>query len=418
VFDYALVTGDGDWREAGISAASVAYSRPLVALPGTAHTGELPSSGSLLRVEPADAVALSTFKAAGNPLTQGRGQPADPTAAVALRLVETRGEPVVARVSSPVLRLSDPAMADLLEQRGDPLPHSEQLSIDLGGFGVATVVARPELTIAPTSQGSPSLAPEAEPAQPLYARYWLHNRGPAPLGGLPAAVHLDPIMAGVTPARPTSLRLTVASDRTDGDLHGVVRLALPAGWSATPDELPFGLAAGGHVEAALLITPPAVVPDGPHPVRARLELAGDDLPASWHQHVEDVAVLAVIDDDADVGAAGQDDALLWWRQQPEPVRVSAGGHARLTVGVATSAHASIAVEAQLLSPWGTWDMAGPWSCGAEVPARGSVELDFDVAAPPWAHPGKWWAMVKVAGAGRVLYSRAVALEVVAGGQTS
>ena len=46
-------------------------------------------------------------------------------------------------------------------------------------------------------------------------------------------------------------------------------------------------------------------------------------------------------------------------------------------------------------------MAGPWSCGAEVPARGSVELDFDVAAPPWAHPGKWWAMVKVAGAGRV-----------------
>ena len=36
------------------------------------------------------------------------------------------------------------------------------------------------------------LAPEAEAAQPLYARYWLHNRGPAPLGGLPAVAHLHP----------------------------------------------------------------------------------------------------------------------------------------------------------------------------------------------------------------------------------
>lgn len=30
-----------------------------------------------------------------------------------------------------------------------------------------------------------ALAPNAEAAQPLYARYWLHNRGPAPLGACP-----------------------------------------------------------------------------------------------------------------------------------------------------------------------------------------------------------------------------------------
>ena len=44
-----------------------------------------------------------------------------------------------------------------------------------------------------------ALGAEAEPAQPLYAKYWLHNRGPAPLGGLPLAVHLDPTRAAVTP---------------------------------------------------------------------------------------------------------------------------------------------------------------------------------------------------------------------------
>ena len=46
-----------------------------------------------------------------------------------------------------------------------------------------------------------TLAPDAEAAQPLYARYWLHNRGPAPLGGLPAVAHLHPHQLRPTPAR-------------------------------------------------------------------------------------------------------------------------------------------------------------------------------------------------------------------------
>ncbi len=31
-----------------------------------------------------------------------------------------------------------------------------------------------------------------EPAQPVFTRYWLHGKGPAPAGNLPVAVHLSP----------------------------------------------------------------------------------------------------------------------------------------------------------------------------------------------------------------------------------
>jgi alpha-mannosidase len=31
--------------------------------------------------------------------------------------------------------------------------------------------------------------------------------------------------------------------------------------------------------------------------------------------------------------------------------------------------------------------------------------------PPWTAPGCWWALVRVAGAGKLLYSPAVPLEV-------
>ena len=92
------------------------------------------------------------------------------------------------------------------------------------------------------------LAPDAEAAQPLYARYWLHNRGPAPLGGLPAVAHLHPQHVAAEPNSQVQLRLTAASDCSDTVLHGRVRLLCPDGWTADPAELPFVLPPGEHLE--------------------------------------------------------------------------------------------------------------------------------------------------------------------------
>ena len=402
-FDYAIVAGDGDWRDAGVAAASAGFSRPLLAVPVTgAGRNLLPDNGSLLTVEPAGQVRLGAVKAAGNPLPAGSATPPDPHR-MALRLVGHLGEPVTATVRSDVLDFADPATANLLEQGSAPLP---ELAVPVDGCDAVTVLATAHprsSTVDPTALGA-----EAEPAQPLYAKYWLHNRGPAPLGGLPAAVHLDPTTAEVRPGGTATLRLTVASDCTDAELTGVVLLRLPAGWRAAPDQVPFGLPAGGHLDTELTVHAPTDAAPGRYPVRVGVELAGSDespVPPSWRQAVEDVAVLSV------PGAADAPPDLLRLVADPSPVRLAPGERGTLRVRVASAAHAPLAVEAALISPWGTWEFAGPRAVGVEVPALGEVVLTFDVTPPPWTPPTRAWALIRVVGAGRLLYSPAVPLEV-------
>ena len=392
-FRYAVAAGDGDWRAAGIAENSAEFSRPLHAVI-TSDDGErgLPGRGSLLRAEPADQVRLAAVKAAGNPLVRGSAAAADPRARLAIRLVAHTGAPVAATLASDVVTLSDLTAANLLEEPGAALAGP----IDVAGCDALTVLATPEASWSTVDGGV--LGPEAEPVLPLYAKYWLHNRGPAPLGGLPLAVHVTP--------SDTALTVTVASDATDVDLHGYVRVALPDGWTAEPAELPFGLPPGGHLTTEVTVTPAADAESGRYPVRVRVEPAGDALPASWRQVVEDVAVVSV-------GAGLEQEGLIRLSADPEPVRLARGERGRLAVRVASAAHGPITLEAALVSPWGTWEFAGPRLVGAELPARGEVELSFDVDVPRWAAPGCWWALVRVAGAGRLLYSPAVALEVTA-----
>lgn len=387
-FQYAIASGDGDWRAAGIPATSAEYSRPLLPVPVTQPGNGLPGSGSLLNLEPAGKVRLAALKAAGNPLTQNSGTPADPRTSLAIRLVAHLGEPVTATLTSPVLRLTEPTLADLLEQPGEPLAEP---AIPVGGFDAVTVLTRPEPVDESTVDESP-LGPEAEPAQPLFAKYWLHNRGPAPLGGLPAAVHLDQ----------NATTVSVASDRTDGELHGYLRITVPDGWQVEPADISFTLPPGGHLSSELTITRPSEPPPGHHPIRAHIELTGADLPPSWHQVVEDVAIITV---------PGDDTPLLRFVTDPAPVSVRQGQTARLQTRIASGAHAPIAIEASLISPWGTWELAGPRASGTEIPAGGEVDVAFDITPPPWTPPGRWWALIKIAGAGTMLYSPAVALEV-------
>jgi alpha-mannosidase len=114
--------------------------------------------------------------------------------------------------------------------------------------------------------------------------------------------------------------------------------------------------------------------------------------------VEDVCVIAV-------GAT--DDRVLRLITDPDPVEVAPGEVATIAVTVGTDARADLAVEAHLISPWGTWEWMGPNIIGADLPARGTVVLEFDVAPPAWVEPGEWWALIRVACAGELVYSPAV-----------
>jgi alpha-mannosidase len=394
-FDYALVCGAGDWRAAEVPTRSAEFSHPLLAVTVPERAGGLPPTGSLLRVEPVGAVQLGALKAAGNPLAHGSARSVDP-GQVAIRLVETRGGDVHAVVRSPLGTVSELRHADLLER-----PSRGKLG-GLHGYQIATAVARLDLPRRLHADDT-TLAPEAENCQPLFARYWLHNRGPAPLGGLPAVAHLHPHRAAAAAGTEVALRLTVVSDSTDAPLTGTITLVCPPGWSTVPAALPFTLQPGGHLAADVALTVPARAKPGLYPVRAQLQLTGTDLPTAWRQVVEDVCVVAI--DGIDY------DRLVYLTDEPADVLVAAGGSTRLSVTVGTDARADLSLEAHLISPWGTWEWIGPPSLGAVLPARGAVELGFDVAPPAWVEPGQWWALVRVGCAGRLVYSPAVKVTV-------
>ncbi|OBJ50428.1 NEW3 domain-containing protein [Mycobacterium sp. 1423905.2] len=394
-FDYALICDVGDWREARLPTRSADFGNPLRAVTPQHAGGALPRTGSFLRVEPADSVQVSVLKAAGNPLAAGSAQPVQPTQ-VAVRLVETTGTAARVRLDSPVGEIGALRAADLLENS-----RGHQDSLDLHGYQIATVLADLRLPAAPAAHRT-SLAPQAEAAQPLYARYWLHNRGPAPLGGLPAVAHLHPEQVVAQPGDEARLRLTVASDCTDASLSGTVGLIGPPGWSVTPDQLPFTVAAGEHLETDIVVVFPAHARAGLYPIRAQLRITDGAAPAAWRQVVEDVCIVAVDTDFAD---------LAYLVDGPADIDLAAGESTRLAVTVGSNASADLALEAHLISPWGTWEWLGPAALGAVLPAGGTAEVVFDVCPPVGLEPGDWWALVRVGCAGRLLYSPAVRVSV-------
>ncbi|HEX9833602.1 MAG TPA: NEW3 domain-containing protein, partial [Mycobacterium sp.] len=402
-FEYAVISGAGDWRQAAIPARSAEFSRPPLAVTETTSSaGGLPPWGSLLEIEPAGTVQLGALKAAGNPLARGSAQHVHPADGVAVRLVETSGAATDVEVRVGLRLVSAAARVDLLEQ--PRVQHLSSGELTLHGFEIATVLTRLNMPTVLEADHT-VLAPDAEAAQPLYARYWLHNRGPAPLGGLPAVAHLHPRHIAVEPNSAAQLRLTASSDCSDTVLHGRVRLLCPDGWTTDPAELPFMLPPGEHLATDVVVTAPVAVSPGLYPIRAELALTGNhvSMPPSWRQVVEDVCVVSV--------AAPVDDSLLRFVAEPQSVDVKAGERAQLTLRVATDAYADIAVEAHLISPWGTWGWLGPGASGVELAARGTAELSFDVAPPVWGEPGEWWALIRVAGAGQLLYSPAVRVTV-------
>ncbi len=398
-FDYAVASGEGDWRDIDMPSRSAEFNQPLqpVIASHDPTYGGLPGWGSLLQVEPERVASIGALKVVGNPTAGGSARHADPAEGIVVRLVETLGRDAEVTVQSGLRSVSSPTRLDLIEQ---PLG-GEADTVRLQGFEIVTLRAQLNLSRVLGAEQM-NLAPEAEPAQPLYARYWLHNRGPAPLGGLPAVAHLHPHRLEAAFDTVVPLRLTAVSDATDTALHGRVRLVAPPGWDLGMSELPFVLPPGGYLESSVEVAVPDGAGPGLYPVRAELAATGSAIPASWHQTVEDVCVISL---------GNHDDEMLRLVAEPRAVDLAAGETARMCVTVGTDAHADLAVEAHVISPWGTWEWLGPNIVGGVLPARGTVDLHFDVAPPAWTEPGQWWALIRVACAGELVYSSAVSVRV-------
>jgi hypothetical protein len=411
---------------------------------------------------------VSALKPRGNPLAAGRagaprredgvtarlrdlgGRPANAarlslftgiTAAHPISLVEDAGAgnagagnagagdsgPGVSRTENPGPRVSAPA--------GPPLPLRD-------GQAEAVVPVAGTVTLGLSVPGQAALPPPGsgtapEPAQPVFTRYWLHGKGPAPAGNLPVAVHLSPARvalpgAAVSPddgAGDTAVvRLTVACGPEPAS--GVVDLDVPAGLAATPDApLRYDLPALGHAHWDLAVRGAAGAPPGHYFLAARI---GDEL----GQILEDATAVtlggppgpgaAMPRDfeagDAQAGDARPRDVLLAALEAdlqavaaelevsmltPE-VRVRPGGTGELAVRVANRAASPVRGEAQLISPFGSWRAVHPWTRGFSVSPGKVVTLRYHVRVPITARRGtQWWTMVKLMYFGRLRYTSSV-----------
>src|SRR5205807_390963 len=134
-------------------------------------------------VEPAT-VTLGALKPRGNPLAAGRTGALTGGDTVTVRLRETSGQPVTARVRFPGVAAA--WLTDLLEESdGAPLRvEDDTVFVDLPAFGTVTVLIRgddPPQT--PPAHGGAARPPI--PPRPASARQRPPAKGPAPAGTPP-----------------------------------------------------------------------------------------------------------------------------------------------------------------------------------------------------------------------------------------
>ncbi|MDH6118503.1 alpha-mannosidase [Kitasatospora sp. GAS204A] len=425
-FHYALVSGEGDWRALTLPAQGQEFNHPLLTRLAPAHGGPLPATHCWLRVEPAREVRLSALKPTGNPIAAGSAAELDPAAGVTLRLVESTGLGRTARLSG-ALTLDGVHRADLLERPQEPLER-----LDLTGAQVLTLTARPG---ASASSGGRPLGPVAELAQPVHARYWLHNRGPAPLGYLPVSVGVSPGLltahgggstgagggAGEGEGEGAALELSVvlASQLRDAAVEGTVELIAPDGWQVSPRRRPYRLDPAGQVRFSATVTPPADALSGLYFVAVRTEYGG--------QQIEDVTTVAVgelpdllpapgeLPDgwgqaQGTKAATGRDTGLSV-EVGAESVRVAPGGRGLLEVVLTNRTRGEIRGELQAVSPWGSWPALGAPVRGFALAPGERRAVGFEVAPPLDTDPGAYWAVCKVMWFGRCQYAPTVELVV-------
>jgi alpha-mannosidase len=438
-FEYALAAGPGDWRSAGFPRAGHDYNHDLLACETTLHDGPLPATASLATVEP-PAAMVSALKPRGNPLSPATAQPR-PQDGVVVRLRDIAGQagPASASVTLSTGVAAASLSGPVEEDDGPPLPVSDGAAVaEVPPAGTVTMVLTPAALPDDALRRDPALAASAprsaepgpaalEPAQPVFTRYWLHGKGPAPAGNLPVAVHLSPdriALAGPGGGEPAGddgaaaeLRLTVACGPDPA--AGAVQLSAGDTLFLEPSgPLRYDLRPRGYACWDIAVRAAPGTPGGRHFVTAQISDGSG-------QRFEDAALVTIgepalpaldlpLDDllplylaDQAATTAELDVALL----TPD-LRLRPGDSGELAVRLGNATAAPVRGEAQLVSPFGSWAGTQPWTRGFTAGPAESVTLAFGVTVPATARPGQhWWALVKVMYFGRARYSEPAAISV-------
>ncbi len=226
-------------------------------------------------------------------------------------------------------------------------------------------------------------------------------------------MHFSPVRVALAePGEVAVLALTVGCGAEPA--AGTAELVTPAEVTVTPGaDLRYDLPPGGYAAWDLAVRVPPGTAAGRYFVAARIR---DDL----GHLVEDTAMVAVgerrwpdpdlppeetlelMQADYIAGAAEMDLAVL----TPE-LRLAPGGQGELQVRVTSGLASELHGEAQLVSPFGTWEMLGPPAQGFSIAPGASTVLRFTASVPVTARSAQSWALVKVMYYGRVRFTEAI-----------
>ena len=439
VFENALLLGRGDWRETGCVEEALAYNRPLRASLSDPHPGMLPPRARLFAIGPLEGgertpharVVLAALKAAGNPLAAGdppiERDDSDREMEVSLRCYEADGRPAEVEIESlfPVLGAR---RANLVEEPGEPLaltgtaegrPSRVALSVKAGEL--ATIRLR--LGAETVASGGTNGGWGAEVAQPVFSRYWLHNKGPAPMGNQALAVHVLPTALVLRAGEACEFTAQIASGSAHVTQSGQVELLGPDHWDLEPSGQLFSLSAGAFMRVPSRLR----VPDGCRPGRYFVAARVVD-PAGQAQ--EDIVTVDVVPALAE--AAHEDGQFPWDPRgllaKPAPFNHPAGqvwaeleaALETLELAVAPAATATLGLvlanrtlgelrgEVQLLSPVETWPYVEPRTQAFTLRPGERRRIEALVRSPGngWLAS---WTLFKVTYFGRIWYSPTVAL---------
>ena len=424
-FEYALTGFAGDWRSAGVPSMAQGYNRPFHTRELDNHPGDLAGELSFFEVQPSS-VLLSALKPLGNPLASQAGTEADPAKGLLVRLQESGGRLTEASIRA-YWPLSESFRTDVLEESRTPLAQGAP-TLTLDGFEIAGVGAIPGQTTDGPEADRVQLGLRAEPAQPVFAAYWLHNKGAAPLGYQPVTVRAAP--RGLWCSGPFSVDVAVASERTDAPVAGEVELRLPSGWSAEPAQRMFRLAPGAHLLFSVDITPAADAAPGRYFVAASI---GDE---GGQTHEDTVTVEFRpdgLDSPPETGGlrvdAATGKAVIGTSEPTIPelrgdlevelrggdLQLDPGERGEIVAQLRNLTRDEVRGELQVISPYDTWEMITPWTTGFALDGGEEMTLAVTVSPPHDARPAEYWALVKVMYFGRLHYTEAVRVRIGARG---
>lgn len=99
-----------------------------------------------------------------------------------------------------------------------------------------------------TGNGEP-LVSKPEPDVPVFTRYWRHNPGAGPSGGLPVTLLLEGDLADAN----NEILLTVANNLTKESIQGAALILVPEGWNIAPVQVDYDLKPGEFIERKIVV---------------------------------------------------------------------------------------------------------------------------------------------------------------------